>query len=133
MRASCDPVAGPTGGAQPYCVNVKGNPITYAPSFTYNLGAQYAFHLGNGDTLTPRVSFAHVSAQWASIFDNKAVGDRLGARNLLGGQLEWNRDTWLVTLYGTNLTDEQYVASNNSGGLYAGPPRQFGIRLTKLF
>ncbi len=129
---SCDPLAGPSG-AQPYCVNVKGNPITYAPSVTYNFSAQYAFQLGNGDTLTPRVNFAHVSTQWASIFDNTAVGDRLGARNQLGGQLEWNRGTWLVTLYGTNLTDQQYVASNNSGGLYAGPPRQFGIRVTKLF
>ncbi|MBI1329713.1 MAG: TonB-dependent receptor plug domain-containing protein [Alphaproteobacteria bacterium] len=130
---ACDPVVGATGGAQPYCVNVKGNPITYAPSFTYNFGAQYAFYLDNGDTITPRVSFAHVSAQWASMFDNPAVGDRLGARNLLGAQLEWNRDTWLVGLYGTNLLDKQYVASNNSGGLYAGPPRQYGIRITKLF
>jgi iron complex outermembrane receptor protein len=130
---SCDPNTGPTGGAQPYCINVKGNPITYAPSFTYNLSVQYAFDLGEGATLTPRVSFAHVSPQWASIFDNAAVGYRLGARNLLDGQLEWNTGSWLVTLYGTNLANQQYVASNNSGGLYAGLPRQYGIRLTKTF
>ena len=100
---------------------------------TYNLGVQYEFPLANGDSLTPRINFAYVAPQWASIFDNRALGDRLGARTLLGGQLEYQRGSWLITLYGDNLTDEQYVSSNNSGGLYAGPPRQFGIRLTKVF
>jgi iron complex outermembrane receptor protein len=130
---ACDATKGPTGGAQPYCINVKGNPITYAPSFTYNLSAQYVFELGDGNTLTPRVNFAHVSSQWASIFDNSAVGYHLGVRNLLGAQVEWGTGTWLVSLYGDNLLNKQYVASNNSGGLYAGPPRQYGIRLTKTF
>ncbi len=130
---TCDPSTGPTGGAQPYCVNVSGNPITYAPSLTYNFGAQYIFNLDNGDSITPRVSFAHIAPQWASIFDNPDVGDRLGSRNLLGAQLEYNTGDWLVTLYGDNLLNKQYVASNNSGSLYAGPPRQFGIRLFKLF
>jgi len=41
--------------------------------------------------------------------------------------------TWLRTACGTNLTNQEYAASNNSGGFYAGPPRQFGIRLTKVF
>jgi iron complex outermembrane recepter protein len=127
---TCNPT---TGGNNPYCTNVKGHPITYAPSVTYNLAAQYAFAIGNGDTLTPRINFAHVASQWASVFDNPDLGDRLGARNLLGAQLEWNSGSWLLTLYGDNLTNEQYVASNNSGGLYAGEPRLFGIRITKVF
>jgi len=127
---TCNPS---TGGTDPYCVNVKGHPITYAPSFTYNLSAQYVFDLGNGNTLTPRANFAHVSSQWASIFDNPALGDHLGVRDLLGAQLEYQTGTWVLTLYGDNLLNKQYVASNNSGGLYAGAPRQYGIRLTKTF
>jgi iron complex outermembrane receptor protein len=39
----------------------------------------------------------------------------------------------LVTLYGTNLTDQHYVAALNSGLRFAGFPRQFGIRLFKPF
>jgi len=127
---TCNPA---TGGTDPFCLNLKGNPITYAPSVTYNFGAQYVFELDGGQTLTPRVNFAHISGQWASIFDNAALGDRLGVRDLLGAQLEWNTGTWFLTLYGDNITNKQYVASNNSGGLYAGTPRQFGIRLTKTF
>lgn len=127
---TCNPS---TGGTNPYCTNVKGNPITYAPSVTYNFSAEYRFNVNNGDTLTPRVNFAHLSAQWASIFDNPALGDRLGVRDLLGAQLEYQTGTWVATLYGGNINDKQYVASNNSGGLYAGPPRQYGIRLMKVF
>jgi iron complex outermembrane recepter protein len=123
-----------TGGTDPYCVNVKGHPVTYAPSVTYNFSAQYIFDVGgNGDTFTPRVNFAHVSSQWASIFDNSSLGDHLGVRNLLGAQLEYQTNGWFVTLYADNATDQQYVASNNSGGLYAGTPRQYGIRLSKSF
>jgi iron complex outermembrane receptor protein len=115
-------------------VNVKGHPITYAPSVTYNLSAQYIFNVGStGDTFTPRINFAHVSSQWASIFDNSALGDHLGVRNLLGAQLEYQTNGWFITLYADNATDQQYVASNNSGGLYAGTPRQYGIRLSKDF
>jgi len=128
----CDPLKGPST-PDPFCKNVKGNPMTYAPSVTWNLSAQYIFDIGNDNTLTPRLNFAHVSGQWASIFHDASVGDYLGVRNLLGAQLEWKTGTWFVTLYGENLTNEQYVASNNSGGLYAGPPRQFGIRLLKPF
>jgi len=129
---ACNPSSG-SGGTDPYCVNIKGHPITYAPSFTYNFGAQYVFSLGGDNTLTPRISFAHVASQWASMFDNSALGDHLGARNLLGAQLEYGFGDWSLSLYGTNLTNQQYVVSNNSGGLYAGDPRQFGIRLTKTF
>lgn len=127
---TCDPAV---GGTDPYCVNLKGHPITYAPNVTYNFGVQYQFPLPHGSSLTPRINFADVGPQWASIFDNPVLGDRLGSRALLGGQLAYQTGSWLVTLYGDNLTDEQYVASNNSGGLYAGPPRQFGIRVAKVF
>ena len=66
-------------------------------------------------------------------FDVSGLGDHLGPRNLLGAQIDVALGTWLLTLYGDNLTNQQYVESNNSGGLYAGAPRQYGIRLTKTF
>jgi len=39
----------------------------------------------------------------------------------------------VTTLYSTNLTDQQYVGAVNSGLRFAGPPRQFGIRVMKVF
>ena len=127
---TCDPY---TGGTDPYCHSMKGHPMTYAPTATFNIAAQYTFDLDNGDALIPRLSFAHTSGQWASLFDNESLGDRMNARNLIGGQLEWRRGAWSFILYGDNLTDDHYIQANDAGGLYAGPPRTFGIRLSKTF
>lgn len=126
----CNPTTGP---ATAQCVNLAGHPMSYAPDFTYNLNAQYVFNLDGGDTLTPRVNFGHQNPQWASLFDNTTWGDKLSARDLLGAQLEWKRASYILTLYGTNLTDQHYEAALISNLRTPGPPRQFGIRLMKVF
>jgi len=115
------------------CVNLKGHPQTYAPSLTVNLGMEYKFDIGGGDTLTPRVSYSHTGPQWATLFDNKQYGDRLGVRNIVGAQLEFKHDEYVVTAYVSNLTDVHYVAAMNSNLNYAGPPRQYGVRLMKVW
>jgi iron complex outermembrane receptor protein len=126
----CDPATGPVG---PSCIDLKGHQQTYAPNFTFNLSAQYVFDIGAGDKLTPRVNFAHESQQWATLFENPQLGDRLGSRDILGAQLDWTHGTYDLTLYGTNLTDLHYEAALNSGLRFAGMPRQYGISLTKAF
>jgi iron complex outermembrane recepter protein len=137
---ACDSQLGPqppswwySGWGYASCVNLKNHPQTYAPSLTANLGVQYTFELGNGDTLTPRASYSHMGPQWATLFDNASYGDRLGVRNMVGAQLEWKHGDYLVTLYGTNLTDQHYVAAMQSNLNFAGPPRQFGVRLMKVW
>lgn len=127
---ACDPATGP---ASVSCINLEGKDQTYAPDFTFNLGAQYEFALAGGDTLTPRVNYGHVSEQWATLFQNEARGDRVEARNIVNAQIAWRHDSFITTLYGTNLTDQHYVGAINSGLRFAGPPRQFGIRLLKAF
>jgi iron complex outermembrane receptor protein len=127
---SCDLNTGP---ATTTCVNVKGHPQTYAPNVTYNIEAQYDFKLTDHDTLTPAITFGHVSGQWASIFDNAAQGDYLGPRNLLGASLAWTHGTFTVTGYGYNLTNQQYVSANLPPIRVAGAPRQYGVSVMKTF
>jgi len=126
----CDPKTGPVSAS---CIALQGRQQTYAPNFTFNFGAQYEFRLADGDTLTPRVNFGHVAAQWATLFENATLGDRLSDRNILGAQLAWSHQTWVVTAYATNLTDQHYVGALNSGLDFAGPPRQFGIKVLKIY
>jgi len=128
--APCDPAVGPVSAS---CVNLTGHNQTYAPNFTFNLGAQYAFDLDGGDKLTPGITYGHESDQWATLFDNPALGDRLGSRDIVGASLAWSHGTWVTTLYGTNLTDQHYVEALNSNLRFAGSPLQFGVRLMKLF
>jgi iron complex outermembrane receptor protein len=127
---ACDPITGPATAS---CRALEGTDQTYAPDFTFNLGMQYAFEMGSGDTVTPRINYGHVSEQWATLFQNEARGDRIEARNIVNAQIAWRHDSWVTTLYGTNVTDQQYVGAINSGLRFAGPPRQFGLRLMSAF
>ncbi len=104
----CNPNTGP---ASVTCINLKGHPQTYAPDFTFNISAQYNFKLADGDTLTPAVNFSHLSSQWGTLFDNRAAGDFLAARDILGATLTWTHGSIVTTLYGYNLNDDQYVSA----------------------
>ena len=126
---ACDPQSGPATAS---CINLEGKDQTYAPEFTFNVGLQYVFRDGD-DEFTPRLNYAHVSGQWATLFENEALGDRLSARNILNAQFAWRHGKLLTTLYGTNLTDQHYTAALNSGLRFAGPPRQFGLRVATTF
>lgn len=128
----CDPVTGPAN-AFGTCVNLKGKQQTYAPNFTFNVGVQYNFNLEGGDVITPRLNYGYVGPQWATLFENATLGDRLSERNILNAQLAWTHGNYVVTLYGTNLINDQYVAALNSGLDFAGAPRQYGIRIMKTF
>jgi iron complex outermembrane recepter protein len=126
----CDPQAGPSSSS---CIDLTGHSQTYAPNFTFNIGAQYKFGLSAKDSLTPRVNFGYVAPQWATLFENPALGDHLAGRDIFGAQLAWAHERFLTTLYGTNISDQHYVGALNSGLRFAGPPRQFGVRfLTSL-
>ncbi|HJS88342.1 MAG TPA: TonB-dependent receptor [Steroidobacteraceae bacterium] len=126
----CDPMSGP---ASLSCVDLSGYPQSYAPSLTYNLGPQYVFDLPGAGTLTLRANYSHVGSQWAQLFDNAALGDYLGARNLTSAEIAYARGDWTVTAYGTNLSDEAYVAAADAGLRWAGYPRQYGLRVMKTF
>ncbi|MET0271519.1 MAG: TonB-dependent receptor [Phenylobacterium sp.] len=122
-----------TGPATTSCIDLSGHKQTYAPELTVNVGGQYVFTLANGDTITPRLNYGHVATQWATLFENPARGDRIGARNLFGAQLAWTHGDIITTLYSTNLTDQHYVGALNSGLRFMGPPRQYGVRVLKIF
>jgi iron complex outermembrane recepter protein len=127
--ASCALTAGPAAGS---CVDLSGNQQDYAPTFTFNAGAQYVIHLSQG-TLTPRMDYGHIGPQWGTLFEDRALGDRLQTRNLLNAQVAYEIATWRVTGYGTNLNNEHYISSVANGLRYAGNPRQYGLRVSKSF
>jgi len=126
----CDPATGP---ASVTCINLEGREQTYAPEFTFNLGVEYRFDLPGEATLTPRLNYGHVAEQWATLFQNVARGDDVEARDIINAQLEWAYGDFSATLWGTNVSDQHYMAALNSGLRFAGPPQQYGIRLMQVF
>jgi iron complex outermembrane receptor protein len=128
--AGCDPQSGPSS---PSCVDLTGHSQTYAPNFTFNIGAQYKFSFSDKDSLTPRVNFGYVGPQWATLFENTSLGDHLAGRDIAGAQVAWQHAKFVTTLFATNLTDQHYVGALNSGLRFAGPPRQYGLRFLTSF
>jgi len=129
----CNPSSGPASAG---CVNLSGRPTSYAPEFTANIGGQYVFHLADDMTLTPRVDYSYTDAQWATLFHDVQFGDHLAARSVVNAQINLEHQGWLLTAYSTNLGNLQYIAAVNGSNptlRYAGPPRQYGIRLRKSF
>lgn len=112
---------------------LTGRPTSYAPAFTANFGAQYAFHLAPEWTLTPRIDYSHTDREWATLFQNAAAGDHLPARDLVNAEVNLEHQGWLLTAYSTNVGDQHYVAAVSSTLRYAGAPRQYGIRVRKSF
>ncbi len=127
---TCDPATGPTTAA---CIDLGGHPQTYAPDFTGNFGVYYNLHVDGGDLLTPGVQYSYISGQWGTVFDNRAQGDRLAARRILGATLAWTHGDFVATLYARNLTNDQYVSALYAPIRFAGAPRQFGVSLLKKF
>ena len=78
-----------TGPAAPTCINLTGHQA--------DLRAQCHFQSRRANSLrsgwrrhahaTPRL--CDESAQWATLFENPALGDRLERGGMLGAQLEW--------------------------------------------
>jgi iron complex outermembrane receptor protein len=125
----CDPFDGPESAT---CIDLKGRDQTYAPELTWNVGVQRSIAIGKG-ALTPRLNYSYVDDQWATLFENETLGDHLDARRILTGSVAWASGSYVVTLYGTNLTNQHYVAAMNSGLRFAGAPRQYGLRILKTF
>lgn len=132
-HGACNPAMGP---ASPLtgCQQLTDRQLPLAPHWTVQLGAQYAFDLGDDQSLTPRVDYGLVGSKWGSVFEVPSE-DHMDAQNIFNAQLIYDRpDNWEVTAYMTNVFDLHYVATELLGNLgFAGPPRQFGIRISKAF
>ena len=132
--------------------NVAGNELPYAPEYNISLGLDYAFRVGAG-RLTPRVQYARNGQQWGTVFQMPSiVPESITATNPAGtpetnpkhivspdlieenytvdAKLTWEpNDNWLVEVFGTNLTEEVYIAGFAGNNKFYNTPRQYGIRV----
>ena len=122
-----------TGPGTATCIDLGGRRQTYSPQFTLTAGAQYSIPVASDITLTPRFDYAHISAVWGTLFQNAALGDYLGQRNIVNAQLTLSNGKWSVAGFGTNLTDQHYIGSLNGIRRLAAAPRQYGIRVSTTF
>jgi iron complex outermembrane receptor protein len=113
---------------------LTGRPLPNAPLWTAQAGIQYVFDLGAHQALTPRVDYGLVGSRWATVYQ-VPPGDFLAEQNIFNAQVKYDASESLAfTAYATNVTNDHYVALQLLGNLgMPGPPRQFGIRVSKSF
>ena len=132
------PLFGPTFGAgASQLVDASGNRPQLTSKFTYGIGADYTVSTGIGE-LQATVDYSHRS----SFFWDQANGPELKQRayGLLDARLRLSpSEHYSVSLWGKNLTDEQYAAfatslSGTTGFPYiAAAPRTYGVSLNFEF
>lgn len=127
--------------------NLVGRPLPFAPPYTVSAGVDYAIPIGNG-TLTPRVQYATSGEQWASIFqipslapgsitggnpagtsDGGLSPDYLPSYHTVDASLTWEpNQNWMLQVFGTNLSDEVYIAGHTGESRVYSAPRQYGVK-----
>jgi iron complex outermembrane receptor protein len=117
----------------PYLQTDTSGPNLYSPKWTFNAGLDYRFELTNTISLTPRLNYAYVGSQWASL-SYSTITDYLPSRGLLSAllTLQLPYDCY-VEGYGTNLTNKTYVSGQFGNNEFFGAPRQYGVRVGTRF
>ncbi len=117
----------------------KGNPLSYAPDTSTNVGISYNTLLSGGGSLSASLDASYRSRVYYREFDNK--DDSTDPYTIMNLNVNWNSsdDMWGVRLFVRNLTDEDYITniqgSNTTYGRQGSwnMPRQAGFEVTRFF
>ena len=114
--------------------------LVNAPEWTGNLGVQYTATFGGGSQLIPRVDVAYTDDVFKDALNFPEL--KQDSYTLVDAYLTYitPQGSWEAALFGTNLTDEEYITSGFANGLTQGRitanvarPRQWGASLTYRF
>ena len=132
-----------------------GNDVPQAPDQTYNLGGQLDFAVGESWNLMARVDWQYVGKMWFHTLQGEEVPtiwaafEKFGpyvpsdmskaerdAYQTVDARLSMSNENWIFTLWGRNLTDNDYlqevIPSPEFGGSFIHPSTQraYGVEAT---
>jgi iron complex outermembrane receptor protein len=112
---------------------LAGKQVSFIPEHTLALSLNYEFDNGlHGQIGTKTIGDTHY---WNYLGDNPT--DKIDSYTLLDANLGYDWKSWEFSLFGLNLTDEEYYTSlvNNLTGTpgIAGSPRVIGLSISKEF
>ncbi|WP_372809508.1 TonB-dependent receptor [Litorivivens sp.] len=125
-------------------VDLSGNELISAPAVNASVSADYDILLTDSGYLSVNANASYQGDQWFSAYnDRNGYGEiRQDAYWLINGRLGWyaNDGSYSVSLWGKNLTDEEYhvyalnLQANFGFDEYiAGPPRTYGVEVSYNF
>jgi iron complex outermembrane receptor protein len=135
-----------------------GNDVPQAPEETFNLGGQFDYPLGETWNMMARIDWQYVGDMWFHTLQGEEVptiwqafpgqppqvNSNMGlakrdSYNTLNARLSFSNDNWILTLWGRNLTDEDYlqevIPAPEFGGSFIHPSslRAYGVEATYQF
>ena len=121
--------------------DLKGKPITRAPDFTFNAGAEYRFDLGREllNALSVRADFSYSSKVVLRYFGEEQDVQKAYALLNLSATLSDIDEKTSLRAFVNNVTDKLYRQSSSylgPIGAYVGnysPPRTWGLQLSRKF
>lgn len=116
----------------------EGNQLPHSPKSTFSAGLQKSWVLGHA-ALIARSDYTHSAKFYNDIANEETVAQQ--AYGLLSARVTYAPDAgrWELSLFGTNLTDETYIASGFVATAFgpslvvAGRPREWGLTSTLRF
>ncbi len=115
--------------------DLSGNQLNRSPEWSFNVGAEYSWSLGDAGELTARVDFAWKDDQYYRAYNLDR--DRQEAYHRTDARLSWSNknQAWSMDFWVKNIEDEEVVTnivvsaaslgSTPSGNI--SPPRTFGL------
>lgn len=116
----------------------EGQPFSYSPKFSYNLGVNYERPVGTGELIAFIGGDYAYRSKTTGDFDIDSVFD-IDSYGVLGIRAGIKAgDRWKVMVWGENVTDEYYWtnalrAATDGVVRYVGKPATYGIRLSYAF
>ncbi len=117
------------------CLDVTGNRMPHAPSFSATVQYEHTFRLGDGATLIPRISLHYETESWLSVF-NYGELDKQAAYTRTDLGLRYNSGkSWYADAYIRNVENAN-IKTSAAGGptidlavAQYKPPRTIGINV----
>ncbi|MCB1677062.1 MAG: TonB-dependent receptor [Halioglobus sp.] len=115
----------------------KDDVLANAPEYTINASAQYTFGLGDFGKLALRADYSYTDdVSYQPENDPGEIQDGYGFVNVRAS-LTPNESAWSISLYGRNVTDEEYflIMNDTRGDLginiaTPAPPAEWGLEVT---
>ena len=112
----------------------KGRELPWTADYSGNLGATLVFPLADG-AIYLRGDYIYMDDHAIRIADSLEEWD-IDDRELLNLKVGWRNDNWNISVWGKNLTDDEYAAQTSASFLLTGavqyflaPPRTYGATL----
>jgi iron complex outermembrane receptor protein len=133
-----------------------GNDMPQAPGQTYNLGGQYDMAIGDNWNLMARLDWQYVGKMWFHTLQGEEVPTiwqfffgpgldsnmsraRRDSYSTVDARLSLSNENWIFTLWGRNLTDDDYlqevIPAPEFGGSFIHPSNQraYGVEASYRF